>query len=388
MDLGQQTNSFNLLNFNNFSNMDKKIKLTYDDVSVVPEVITDIETRKSCDPYDEYGMLPIFTAPMNTVVSENNIMDFIKNKINVIIPRTIELNLRIDLGRRFNIFIAMSLDETEEVFLSDTPLYIDGTAIKICIDIANGHMKKVINLIKTLKNKYGNTIIIMAGNIANPKSYEHYEKAGCDYVRCGVGGGSACLTSSNTSVHYPYFSLIEEIYNIKQEIGGKCKIIADGNIRGYRDIQKALIFADYVMIGNLFNRALESAGKTTYGKCYWNFMGYKIIRPIKTLLYYGRKANVKKITVKHKWKNGEIVLWKQYYGMSTKIAQKVINPKAKKLKTSEGLIKYQKVEYTLSGWAENETDYLRSALSYTNSHNLEEYKNSEYVVQLGVRYNL
>ena len=36
-------------------------------------------------------------------------------------------------------------------------------------------------------------------------------------------------------------------------------------------------------------------------------------------------------------------LWKKFYGMSTKIAQKAINPNAK-LKTSEGLLKFQKVD--------------------------------------------
>lgn len=196
-----------------------------------------------------------------------------------------------------------------------------------------------------------------------------------------------CLTSSNTGVHYPYFSLMEEIYKIKTEIKGKCKIIADGNIRGFRDIQKALVFADYVMIGGLFNKMIESAGKTTYGKCYWILRGYKIFRPLKTLLYYGRQVDQFSPKIKKMWESGKIVLWKQFYGMSTKIAQKAMNPNALRLKTSEGILKYQKVENSLDGWVENEIDYLRSAMSYTNSQSLEEYKGSEYVPMLGIRYN-
>ena len=58
-----------------------------------------------------------------------------------------------------------------------------------------------------------------------------------------------------------------------------------------------------------------------------------------------------------------------------------------KVKTSEGLVKYQKVEYDLKGWAENETDYLRSAMSYTNSKNLEEYKDTDWVRITSIRYN-
>ena len=72
--------------------------------------------------------------------------------------------------------------------------------------------------------------------------------------------------------------------------------------------------------------------------------------------------------------------------MSTKQAQQNINKNAK-LKTAEGKVFYQKVEYNLSGWAENETDYLRSAMSYTNSHNLDEYKESKYAINMSVSYN-
>ena len=35
--------------------------------------------------------------------------------------------------------------------------------------------------------------------------------------------------------------------------------------------------------------------------------------------------------------------------------------------------KYNKVEYTLSGWTENFTDYLKSAMSYSGSRSLEEF---------------
>jgi hypothetical protein len=77
--------------------------------------------------------------------------------------------------------------------------------------------------------------------------------------------------------------------------------------------------------------------------------------------------------------------------MASKEAQKAIaeanGKKGVKLKTSEGKVSYQKVEYTLKSWAENETDYLRSAMSYTNSHDLTEYKDSEWVRITNIRYN-
>ena len=59
----------------------------------------------------------------------------------------------------------------------------------------------------------------------------------------------------------------------------------------------------------------------------------------------------------------------------------------RKLKTSEGISIHQKVEYSVLGWMRNEIDYLRSAMSYTNSRNLEEYKESEWVAINDIKYN-
>ena len=76
--------------------------------------------------------------------------------------------------------------------------------------------------------------------------------------------------------------------------------------------------------------------------------------------------------------------------MASKHAQKLINKKNKlnnKLKTSEGRIKVNKVEFSIKSWVENETDALRSAMSYTNSKTLEEYKNSNWVINLNIAYN-
>jgi hypothetical protein len=63
--------------------------------------------------------------------------------------------------------------------------------------------------------------------------------------------------------------------------------------------------------------------------------------------------------------------------MSTKEVQKKWG--RDKLITSEGISKYNKVEYTLDKWLENLQDYLKSAMSYTNSKNLEEFKDTEYI---------
>jgi GMP reductase len=300
-------------------------------------------------------------------------------------------------------FIAFSLTEAQELFLGErysktSNVLISKTrqnlsssfftgSYRICIDIANGHMKELLDTIEEIKKLHSDKVIIMSGNIANPKTYDEYERVGCDYVRCSIGSGSRCTTSSNVSVHYGCFSLLQEIWNRKQNLNGKCKIIADGGIKGYGDIQKALLYADYVMIGGIFNKAIDSAGTPKYGRSSWSIFGKRVLNPFKTLLIYGktvRKNDYEKVLKLIKM--GKIDVWKEYYGMSTKIAQSKIDPNAK-LKTSEGKVQRQMVEYSIKQWAENETDYLRSAMSYTDSRTLSEYQDSEWVQLTYKSYN-
>ena len=367
-------------------------KLGYDDISLVPERITNIRSRSECNAYDENGMLPIWASPMDTVICEENIQQFLDSKINVIIPRNIDFCHRVELAKKSDVFFAVSISEAYDIcrFYSgeygSTCMRTD-EGYKICVDIANGHMGDLLDVCRRLKSFRNARLTIMTGNIANPETYIDYEDAGVDYVRCTIGSGSACLTASCTGVFYPPFSLIKEVYEIRKRIGGRCKIIADGGIKEFRHIQRALVYADYVMIGGLFNKAIESAGKTTYGKSYWNVNGNKIFRPLKTLFTYGKEIPREKFDKAFAdFKAGKLVIWKQYRGMSTKQAQRNIDPNAK-LKTAEGKVFYQKVEYNLAGWAENETDYLRSAMSYTNSYNLSEFKESKYVINMSVNYN-
>ena len=387
--------------------MNKDIKLTYDDVMIVPESVSNISSRSECNPYDQYGMLPIFTAPMSTVVNEYNYTEFLNNGIGVVIPRSVQYDYRIgfiipttkDYGR--SPFVAVSISEARDFFIGETApdslvmckgAYNAGFKSRICIDVANGHMFNLLELVKEIKQKYGDSVEIMTGNIANPNTIRLYEMAGVDYCRVSIGTGSGCLTASNTGIYYPQFSLLEEIYRIKKDENIKCKIVADGGIRGYRDIQKALVFADYVMIGGLFNKAMESAGKTTYGNFYFNFLGKKRINFIKNLLYKGKEVDVISNKLFDDMKDGKVELYKEFYGMSTKKAQTVVafssgESDIKRLKTSEGIVKKNPVEFKLASWVENETDYLKSAMSYTNSRTLDEYKGSQYVVMDRIQFN-
>lgn len=356
------------------------MKYSLNDIFVVPAPVSDIESRSECVPYNRDGMLPLFTAPMTSVVDENNYSIFEKNKIAPIIPRNISYERRYELCN--TVWCAFSLSEFIELYNTKKV----GEKVFALIDIANGHMKKLHDAIKDAKSLLGDNLIIMAGNVANPETYGLLSDAGADYVRIGIGTGSVCITSSNTSIHYPMASLIEECVKISMGLNNPAFIIADGGIKGYSDIIKCLALgADYVMCGSIFNKMLESAGKTfitdTGDK-------YRLHRECNILVdSYGTTVvdqydeSVHRIFKTHRYKFS-----KEHYGMSTRKAQKEIG--GEKLKTSEGIETTQAVEYTMPQWVENFTDYLKSSMSYTSSRDLDDFiGNVETIVVSNNSYN-
>ena len=158
------------------------IKLDWNDISIIPETLSSISSRSEIDPYLN-GKLPLFTAPMDTVIDETNIDEFEKNNINICLPR----NVKYDSVKNDNFFYSYGLDEIIDILESNSNL-----PKKVLIDVANGHMLRLYEVSKQIKEKYGDNIELMVGNIANPETYTKFCEIGVDYVRVGIGGG--CFT--------------------------------------------------------------------------------------------------------------------------------------------------------------------------------------------------
>lgn len=333
----------------------KDIKYSLDDVSIMPDIQTSISHREECDPYYDDKYLPLFTAPMSSVVDLSNYSIFSTNGITPIIPRNITLGRRLELMTK-GVWISMSLDEFVNYFINN-PESVDLVKKNVLIDIANGHMKVLSDSINKAKTIHGSYLTIMAGNVANPETYKILSLNGADYVRVGIGNGFGCLTSTNVGINFPMASLIDECVELKGCFGAK--IIADGGFKGYSDIIKGLALgADYVMCGLVFGKMLESASK--------------IMRSDGSFVNdYDKSLKL--------LEDGE-PLYKDFFGMSTKLAQKMMGVKS--IRTSEGAHKTIKVEYTMNKWVENFKDYLTSAMSYTNSRNLDEFKRDTQLVKI------
>lgn len=368
-----------------------KVGYAYNDLKIVPAVISRVDSRSQCNPYDENGMLPIFASCMSTVVDTKNYEIFKQNKITPIIPTTIDL-----VSREFLInegeWVALSLDEFKKMFIENEVK--PEKTYKICVDIANGHMLSLYETCQKAKEiSYRNnyTLIIMTGNIANPETYEWFcnnclvlnpstnQKDCCiDYIRLSIGTGSQCTTTSNVGTHYPVSSLISECYEIKKRLekyeeredayNTKTiyrklpKIVADGGCRNFDHVNIALALgADYVMIGGLFAAMYESASPLLLKTLPTDWSGQAYIEA--DYQYTDEEKKRKDI------RNRE--LWKECYGMSTKKAQELRGKKS--TKTAEGKHSILKVQYTLKQWTDNMIDYLKSIMSYCDSFTLEDY---------------
>lgn len=398
----------------------------YNDLCIVPAKSSNVTSRSECFEYYNDGNLPIFASPMSSVVNIENFNLWESNNIIPVLPRNIHYDVRLDYLNQ-NKWVALSLTEFEELFISnDSFMNNTSRVVKVCVDLANGHMDKLINLCKEAKHKYKDNLIIMTGNIANPSTYEIYCDAGIDYVRCSIGSGSCCTTASNTAVHYPIASLIDDIHAIKEvrESYNKfcTKIIADGGIRNYNDVIKALALgADYVMIGGLFASFIESAGVIVEGNSFINldntskyehdikiinqefdadYLLNKIIikGPLSANDVYDIYDNCDGVETFKVLLGGNLIQYfyifdiynpnlheaikrsivdlykfkKQMYGMSTKTAQRLIKSD-NELKTAEGIERTIDIKYTMKQWVDNMRSYLRSTMSYCNSFSLEQF---------------
>lgn len=299
---------------------------------------TSISSRSQVNPFTPDDNLPIFVSPMTSVIDSTNYKKFKKHKLIPIIPRGSQYNYPDEWN-------AFSLNEVNSLIEKHNNIYS-----KILIDIANGHQKRLYDIVTELKTNYPNTEV-MIGNIAHPKMYLECCKAGVDFCRCGIGGGSACTTSVQTGIHASLLWIIEGIKEIQKHIitypNGdiqyvsdgetidlKCitKTIADGGISNIGNIVKCVAIGyDYVMMGKMFAMCEESCGE--------------------------------KIMV-----DGEVK--RIYYGMSSKRGQLDISNNVNK--NSEGIMTFVDVNTNLQKLTDKIDASLRSAMSYIGAKNIEE----------------
>ncbi len=130
----------------------------------------------------------------------------------------------------------------------------------IVIDTAHGHSKGVLDMTKSVKQKFPHVDLIV-GNIATAEAALDLIAAGADAIKVGIGPGSICTTRIIAGVGVPQLTAV---YDVAQAVKGTgIPVIADGGIRYTGDIVKAIAAgADSIMAGSLFAGVDESPGET------------------------------------------------------------------------------------------------------------------------------
>ncbi len=99
----------------------ENILKTLNDTTVIPAVLSSIESRSECSPVYKNGMSPLFVSPMLNIINDENFHCFLENKINVVLPRDDErkpFQERFDRWRKYwnKVFVALSLNEFKSCF--------------------------------------------------------------------------------------------------------------------------------------------------------------------------------------------------------------------------------------------------------------------------------
>lgn len=220
-------------------------KFDFHDIALVPSVLSKVESRSQVNlPFP----LPLVASPMNSVLSIKKKGRFNENFFYNLLGQMIVCSPRDYEYSEDNQHLQWSELTFKSISLQDFRLIetdfksfnsIVNESNNILVDIANGHMRKLLDLSKLFIEKFPNKKL-MIGNIANPYTYHEFAKIGVHYCRISIGSGSVCTSSSNAAIHYPMASLIYECNSLRQANSHKCRIVADGGFKNFDDIIKGL----------------------------------------------------------------------------------------------------------------------------------------------------
>ena len=159
------------------------------------------------------------------------------------------------------------------------PKLIEAGVDVLCIDSSEGFTEWQKKTITWIKKKY-KKIPIGAGNIVDAAGFRFLAKAGADFIKVGIGGGSICITRETKGIGRGQASAIIDVCNERdkyfKETGYYIPICSDGGIASDYHITLALAMgADFVMLGRYFARFDESPTNkiTINGNIYKEYWG-------------------------------------------------------------------------------------------------------------------
>ena len=159
------------------------------------------------------------------------------------------------------------------------PALLEAGVDVLCLDSSEGYTCWQANAIKWVRDTYGDSVKIGAGNVVDRDGFLFLARAGADFVKIGIGGGSICITRETKGIGRGQASAVIEVAQARdeyfRETGIYVPICSDGGIvHDYHMTLALAMGADFMMLGRYFARFDESPSNKVlvngvYMKEYW-----------------------------------------------------------------------------------------------------------------------
>jgi len=159
------------------------------------------------------------------------------------------------------------------------PALVEAGADILCIDSSEGFSEWQKDTIDWVREKYGDTVKIGAGNVVDREGFRYLAEAGADFVKVGIGGGSICITRETKGIGRGQATAVIDVAAARdeyfEETGIYVPICSDGGlVYDYHMTLALAMGADFLMLGRYFARFDESPTNRinlngTYVKEYW-----------------------------------------------------------------------------------------------------------------------
>ena len=159
------------------------------------------------------------------------------------------------------------------------PALLAAGADCLCIDSSEGYTCWQAKTIAWVRENYGDSVKIGAGNVVDRDGFRFLAESGADFVKVGIGGGSICITRETKGIGRGQATALIEVAAARdeyfKETGIYVPICSDGGIvHDYHMTLALAMGADFMMLGRYFARFDESPTPKvlvngTYMKEYW-----------------------------------------------------------------------------------------------------------------------
>ena len=184
-------------------------------------------------------------------------------------------NELLDAQKRYVVGAGINTRDYEE----RVPALVEAGADVLCIDSSEGFSEWQKRTIDFIRAKYGDTVKVGAGNVVDREGFLFLAKAGADFVKVGIGGGSICITREQKGIGRGQATAVIEVAKARdeyfKETGIYIPICSDGGIvQDYHMTLALAMGSDFIMLGRYFARFDESPTNKVningnYMKEYW-----------------------------------------------------------------------------------------------------------------------